>query len=237
MSGVRKGCDEAGIVKKTIFVIAGGALGDPARFRECWERRGRPPLICADSGARHLQPLGLVPELIIGDMDSLEPALQAHFTRAGSRFLRYPVAKDETDTQLALEYACQAGADEIRIYGAMGSRIDHTLGNISLLALGLKHGVRTVLVDEHCEVFLVRGRHEISGEAGEIVSIFPFGERAEGITLEGFAYPLHEATLEIGSTLGVSNLLTGETAVVTVAGGVLLVVHYAKAAFEKGDRP
>ncbi len=220
----------------TLFVVAGGPLGSPAHFLDCWERCGRPPLICADGGARHLYPLDLVPELIIGDMDSLEPDLQEHFTRAGSRFLRYPAAKDETDTQLALEYACRAGAEEIRIYGAMGRRIDHTLGNISLLAVALKHGIRTVLVDETCEVFVVRGRHEVLGEAGQTLSIFPFGQRAEGITLEGFAFPLRDATLEIGSTLGVSNRLTGKRGIVTVTGGALLVIHHTRLP-EEGDRP
>lgn len=223
-------------MKTTLFVMADGPLGDPAHFLDRWERCGRPPLICADGGARHLYPLNLIPELIIGDMDSLGPELQTHFTRAGSRFLRYPVAKDETDTQLALEYACRAGVEEIRIFGAIGRRIDHTLGNISLLAVGLKHGIRTVLEDETCEVFVVQGRREIPGEPGQTLSIFPFGGRAEGITLEGFAFPLRDASLEIGSTLGVSNRLTGERGIVTVTDGTLLVVHHTRLP-EEGGRP
>lgn len=209
-----------------VFVIAGGPLGNHDFFRTQAARFCPCVLVCADGGARHLKSLGMTPQVIIGDMDSLPPETLKHFTERGSRISRYPREKKETDTQLALEYAWQLFPREVRIYGGMGGRIDHTLANISLLAAGAKRGIATLLVDEWCEVSVVTRKTEIAGMVGQTISIFPLASPAEGIGMEGFAYPLAGGRMEIGAPYGISNLLAAEQAVVSVAAGSLLLVKY-----------
>jgi thiamine pyrophosphokinase len=229
MFSPRGGSGQDGVVKKVVFVISGGPLRD-LRFLEEQKALCQPvSIICADGGARHAYALGLVPDLIIGDMDSLDGELQSHFVRQGSRIMRYPQRKDETDTQLALEMAFMMAPDQILIFGAIGGRLDHTLANLSLLLLAAERGVSARLVDEWSEVFIVKEKAVILGEAGQTVSIYPFGSDASGITLEGFEYPLTDATMRVGKPYGISNRLTAAKGVIAVGSGHLLVVRYVKA--------
>ncbi len=210
----------------SVFVIAGGPLGSRDFLRSQLAEYQPVGLVCADGGAGHLEELGVTPAVIIGDMDSLAPEVLKRYEGQGSLIIRRPRDKTETDTQLALEYAMQLPADEIRIYGALGGRIDHTLANISLLALALKRGVAARLVDEWCEVFLVTGAVEIQGRAGQTVSLFPFAGTVQGIYLEGFAYPLAGGAMEIGVPYGISNRLEGDRGTITIGSGILLAVKY-----------
>lgn len=162
-------------------------------------------------------------------MDSLDADLQAHFADAGSRIITRPARKDETDTQLALEYALDLRPDEVWVFGALGGRIDHTLANISLLALGVKRGIEVRLVDEWCEVFIVTGYRDLEGEPGQTVSLFPLAGAADGIRLEGFEYPLEGGRMELGRPYGISNRLISSHGHISVASGPLLVIRYFRA--------
>ena len=211
-----------------IFVIAGGSIGNKDFLRTQIDRFGPDELVCADGGARHVVALDLTPQVIIGDMDSLAPEILQRCEEKGSRIIRHAQAKRETDTQLALEYACRSCPDEIRIYGALGGRIDHALANISLLLPAARRGVTTKLVDEWCEVFVVTQTMNMEGIAGQTVSIFPLSALVRGIDLEGFEYPLSGETMEIGLPYGISNRVQQDRGVIAMESGCLLVVQYAK---------
>ena len=161
-------------------------------------------------------------------MDSLSPEILHRYEQRGSRILRYPQAKNETDTQLALDYALQQLPDEILIFGGLGGRIDHTLANISLLARIAKAGIPAKLADEWCEVFVVTRHAEIKGSPGQTISLFPLSSVVSGIDIEGFEYPLSGATMEIGAPYGISNRLTAEKGTIFVASGYLLAIRYYK---------
>jgi thiamine pyrophosphokinase len=216
-------------LKKIVFLICGGPIGDLNFLRAERERHQPLGLICADGGARHLHALGMLPDLIIGDMDSLDGGLQCDFVRRGSRIMRYPEAKDETDAQLALEMAFMTAPDEIRIYGALGARIDHTVANLSLLIDAADRGIEARLLDEWCEIFLIRGRAVIEGEIGQTVSLFAFGGNVAGVSLEGFEYPLQNATLIPSKPVGISNRLTSIPGIISVGSGDLMALRYFKA--------
>ena len=215
-------------MKKIVFVLSGGPIQDAGFFREQCESCQPVSTICADGGARHAYHMGIVPDLIIGDMDSLDGALHGHFVRKGSRIMRYPRSKDETDTQLALEMAFMTAPDEIRVFGAIGARLDHTLANLSLLVLAAERGIPVRLVDEWCEVFAVSGKALIEGEPGQTVSLFPFGSDVTGIHLEGFEYPLTDAAMTVSRPYGISNRLISAPGVITVESGHLLAIRYIR---------
>ena len=182
-------------------------------------------VIAADGGANWCAAWGWQPDLVIGDMDSLDEATAGRLRRAGVPFVEHPVEKDETDLELALSVAVQQGADEIVVAGALGGRIDHTLGNLALLALPQLAGLPVRMVDGGQSISLMRDRLVVTGAAGDTLSLVPFGGDARGVSVTGVHWPLADADLPLGPSLGISNRLTGSQAEVTVQTGALLVVH------------
>lgn len=213
---------------KQIFIISNGIINDSEFIRRRLKEANSPIIICADGAARHLRPLNVIPAFIIGDMDSIDNETVRYFDKKGSAILTYPGDKDETDTQLAIEYALKLQPDEIFIFGALGGRIDHTLANISLLIMGVKQGIDIKIIDETCEIFIVNQQSIVEGEAGKTVSLLPLSSEVAGVTLEGFEYPLSGGVMEIGRPYGISNRLIAEKGIITVKSGYLLVIRNFK---------
>jgi thiamine pyrophosphokinase len=223
------------VMKKVVFIVSGGELGDPSFFREKAVKTEPAAVICADGGARHLLDTGMVPSLIVGDMDSLDQVSQDRYESMGAMIIRHPKEKNETDTELALREAFAMTPSEVWIWGALGHRIDHILANISLLVQGNRRGVEVKLIDTWCEVFLVTRRTVLDGEVGQTVSLLPFGGKASGITLTGFEYPLTRALMEVGSLYGISNRLTERQGIIEMDTGALLVVRYFRPGIFPGE--
>lgn len=182
-------------------------------------------LICADGGARIALALGFTPDVVVGDLDSLDEAALARLKAMGCRFVVYPAAKDWTDLELALKLAVQEGAAEIVILGALGGRLDQELANILLLLLPELQDISTRIVDDRQEIFVARDQAEIAGQSGDVVSLIPLGGDAEGIVTEGLLYPLSDEPLLSGPARGVSNVMTASVARVALRSGTLLIVH------------
>ncbi|NPV86665.1 MAG: thiamine diphosphokinase [Anaerolineae bacterium] len=182
-------------------------------------------LVAVDGGLRHLVTLGLKPHLLIGDFDSVAPDALMHLESAGVMLKRHPVEKDETDLELALQYVVAEGYREVLIVAALGGRLDQILGNVFLLMSPSLEGCRVRLVDGHEEVFLIRACETIYGRAGDVVSLLPLQGVAEGVTTEGLQYPLRQETLHPARTRGISNVMLGERAVISLRKGLLLCVH------------
>lgn len=222
-------------MKKVVFVVSGGELGDPAFLREQAATALPAAVICADGGARHLEAAGMPPDLIVGDMDSLDSTSLRYYEAKGCRIIRHPRRKDETDTELALLEAFAMAPAEVWIWGALGHRIDHTLANISLLVRGKEKGIDVKLIDGWCELFLIDRRKVIQGEAGQTVSLFPYGGPAGGVTLTGFEFPLTKAVMETGRPYGVSNRMTAGKGIIELDSGCLLAVRYFRPGIFPGE--
>jgi thiamine pyrophosphokinase len=189
-----------------------------------WLRPGD-HLIGADGGTRHMLALGLMPDAVVGDLDSLEPETVAKLIVQGVDVERYPIAKDQTDLELAIERGLRAGASEILLLGALGGRLDQTLANLLILAqrnwpvpLRLAEGSQLAQVLRTGETLMLHAA------PGSTVSAIPLSAIVTGITYTGLEYPLQDATLSIGSTRGVSNVVASSPATITIDEGLLLVV-------------
>jgi thiamine pyrophosphokinase len=185
-------------------------------------------LIAADGGSTLAMKLGLIPDLIVGDMDSSNAELIAAFEAQGVELRRYDHrTKAETDTELALFAALEWQPEEIVLLGALGGRLDHALANIFLLTNPRLSLTRVRIVGNHEQLFVAHARvwTAIHGEVGDTVSLLPVGGSAKGVTLEGFEYLLHGETLPQGLARGVSNRLTELEGRVWVEDGMLLVVQ------------
>lgn len=185
-------------------------------------------LVAVDGGLRYLQTLGLQPHILVGDMDSVDPAHLALLQESGVMILRYPREKDETDLELALQIPQVREARQILIVAALGGRLDQTLANIALLSRPALLVKDVRLEDGDTEVFFIRSAGIIQGEPGDLVSLLPYHEAAAGIWTEGLKYPLAGETLFPDGSRGISNLLTAQRAVVQIRSGLLLCVHTRK---------
>ncbi len=179
----------------------------------------------ADGGTRNALALGLVPSVVIGDLDSLTPDDRKELDARGVEIQQSPPDKNETDLELALRYAIQTGQREILIVGALGGRFDQTLGNLSLLSDPLFSTCDIRLDDGVEQACFTRNCCEIHGRPADIVSLVPWGAEVTGISTEGLRWPLRNETLFPDRTRGISNELLGETATITVGTGLLLIVH------------
>ncbi len=206
-------------------ILANGPLPDPEAARrhigtEDW-------LICADGGTRHALTMGLTPDVVIGDFDSLGPEIRAVLESRGVQMRAYPADKDQTDLELALELAVSEGFTAIDILAVQGGRLDQSLANLLLLVRPEWGQAQVRAIVESEVAWVVRGgqRVEISGAPDDRLSLIPLAHQVTGVTLTGVQWPLDKATLELGSTLSISNALTEPTAHLHVGEGVLLVVH------------
>ena len=175
-------------------------------------------LLAADGGLKHLQTLGLTPNGIIGDFDSLG------YTPAGAEV--FPVEKDDTDAMLAVRKGLDLGFREFIIYGGLdGPRLDHTVANFQTLQFLAEQGATGFLVGRDYIVTVIR-RETIRFAGGKtgILSLFCLGPDARGVTIEGLHYPLRDGTLTSAFPLGVSNHFTGQPAAITVKDGSLLAM-------------
>lgn len=207
---------------KAVVVAAGGQVD----YRVSSYISEAEILIAADGGAAPLLDLGLTPQAVVGDFDSLSPDAVSQLAECGSEMIRVKREKDETDTELAVRYALERGADSFTFLGALGGRIDHTLANLILLAGLAKQNIKAKAVSWPLIVYAVTERLVIQGSEGDLVSVFPFQGPAEGVTETGFKYPLTDACLDPFAVVGISNELAGAEGTVQVKKGVLLVFHY-----------
>ncbi|MEH0022708.1 MAG: thiamine diphosphokinase [Desulfobacter sp.] len=184
-------------------------------------------IIAADGGASHLYASGICPDVIIGDLDSIEADARAFFESKAVPVHTYPAQKDQTDTELCIDYAVNQGSAEIILTGVTGTRLDHTLANVFLLRRLLKMDIKGSIVDAHNEIFITACRLTVSGAPGEILSVVPVSGRVTGLTLEGLEYPLTNKTISMGDTLGISNVFTGSTAQIRLDSGIVLIIKSA----------
>lgn len=177
-------------------------------------------IICADGGTRHALALGLTPNIIIGDMDSVPAGFQPSMQ---TQILQFSPDKNETDLELAIAHATALAPQQIMIVAALGGRLDQTLGNISLLAH--QHASFIVLDDGVEEIFFCNEQVQIKGRSGDLVSLIPWSGDVTGVVTKNLKWPLVNEVLYSNKTRGISNEMSGEEASVKIVSGLLLVIH------------
>ncbi|MBL8161173.1 MAG: thiamine diphosphokinase [Anaerolineae bacterium] len=208
------------------LIFANGDLNDGPMVRRVLESAPDAWVIAADGGARRAADLGCAVHTLIGDLDSLSKAEVRALERGGSAVHAYPPAKNETDLELALLHAAEHGADWIRVFSAVGDRLDQTLANVYLLALPGLAGVDARIVAGRQQAWLIKpGEMCIEGESGDTLSLIPISGAAHGVYTENLLYPLRDETLAFGPARGISNVFQASRARVCVREGILLAVH------------
>lgn len=185
-------------------------------------------VVAADGGLDRAASLGLAVDVVVGDLDSVSPATLRRAEADGVRVVRHPEAKDTTDLELALDEAVGLGATRVLVVGSDGGRLDHLLASLLILGSERYAALELDALVGGTLVHVIRGERTLRGAAGDLVTLLALGGPAAGVTTEGLAYPLTDETLEAGSSRGVSNVVVGGEATVSVARGVLLAVRPPK---------
>ncbi len=209
-------------------VIVAGGRKTPELVRRQVTDEGAQILIAADSGMEVFYELGIAPHVIVGDFDSVNPEIAAFFGQDEKIcFHELNPVKDDTDTEAAIRLAISMGAQEIALFGAIGTRMDHVLGNIELLGIGLKAGVPIVILDDANRIRMIDRSVRLAkkDQYGDYVSFVPYTKDGVVITLRGFKYPLDHYFLTGGTSLCISNEITADVAEVIFEQGILLMME------------
>lgn len=209
---------------KRVVIFANGNLSDISFAESIIERDDF--IICTDGGAKHALKKNLIPDVLIGDMDSIEKKAYQLLIQKGTEIIRYPERKDKSDFELSIDYALGKKAKKILILGLFGDRIDHFLANILLLQkIKLENKLLGITICEGKKTaYFVDKELEIEGNINDKLSILPL-TKIENITLKGLVYPLSNASMGVGTSLGISNLFKKKKVKISLENGLVLVVH------------
>ena len=176
-------------------------------------------IIFCDSGLKHMEGLGVGPSLIVGDFDSFEDP------RLDVETIVLPCEKDDTDTVYGVREGIKRGFDDFLIIGAVGARLDHTLGNLYILCMLQSFGKRGRIIDDYSEMELVTASPTMVDDSFSFFSLVNITGKAKGVTIKNAKYPLENAEITCSYQYGISNeVLVGKTAEVSVKDGALLLI-------------
>jgi thiamine pyrophosphokinase len=214
--------DDGEPIGEAALVFAGG---DPVPPAVAARLPAEALVIGADSGIDHARAMGRRVDIAVGDFDSVSAEALAAVEADGAEVIRHPVDKDATDLELALDVAAARGVDRITVVGGHGGRFDHYLANALLLGSTRFADIEIDGWFGDAQVRVIRREARLTGRAGSIVTLLATEGPARGVTTTGLRFPLHDAVLLPGSTLGVSNELLTTEATVSVAGGTVLSIQ------------
>lgn len=185
-------------------------------------------IIAVDNGLKILNEIKVNPQHIVGDFDTVKSEiLDLYKADTSIKIHKFNPIKDNTDTDIAIRLAVELKSDEIIILGAIGTRIDHLLGNIHVLKYALDSNIKCKIIDENNEIQLIDKTTIIKKKdiTKKYISLIPLTEKVEHINLKGFKYELKNGALTMGSSLGISNEISKEEAIIEFGDGILIIIN------------
>lgn len=208
------------MTKRRAFIFAAGEYksGDLKLYKRI-KFRDDDLIICADGGYDTLSYTSIVPDVVIGDFDSLRTSVPSEIKK-----ITYPSEKDKTDLEICIDYAAENGCGSVFILGALGGRADHSLASFFALKYALEKGMEAMILSESTRIYLISDYIRVSRESFDYISLMPCTEKVEGVTTNGLKYNLKDAELKQSSSLGVSNEFYDNNAEITIKNGLLFVI-------------
>lgn len=203
-------------------IIAYGEAGDIEELME--EIESSDYIICADGGGEFAFKHGIIPNYLIGDFDSISQEILRFFIENGVNIIRYPRDKDYTDTEICVHKAIELGCIEICIIAGIGSRIDHSLGNIGLLHIIGAKGAKGYIISKNSTIYLCKDYIQLNGRIGDTVSIIPLMGNADGLKSRGLKFELNNLSIEFGKPIGISNEMTDNKCSIEIENGEILII-------------
>lgn len=203
------------------LIIANGKIEDSEMLKEQIKKHDY--ILCADGGIKYIYHMDINVDAIIGDFDSVNKEFSRFIKNNNILIIKFPVEKDETDTELAIDHLIEQGCNQITLMGVIGTRMDHTLANILLLKKLAKNNVNGKIIDENNTIFLLNDYLKVNRKENHYISIIPITLSGMIVTLKGFYYPLKDSFIGYGSTLGISNKIVESTGEIFITKGEALI--------------
>lgn len=205
------------------LIISSGEIKDYNLLKKVVEDNDY--IVCADGGVNHLLKIDKTPNIVLGDLDSVGKEELEVLKKKSIEIKKFPPMKDETDTELCVDYLLEKGFKNITLMGVTGTRIDHMLANIYLLKKIYKAGYSGSIIDENNRIYYTEDKISLEKRKDYFVSLIPINKEGVEISLEGFLYPLKNEHLDFGSTRGISNKIIEETGEIKLYSGCILVIE------------
>ncbi len=204
-------------------IVANGSISDYSFYNDIFYDECD-YIICADGAARHLKKYNILPDLLVGDFDSISNEDLEFYKSSGTEVVKFPVEKDMTDTELAVSSAQDRGYKKITIVGGLGTRADHSLSNVFLLVKMLKQGLSGRIIDENNEIIVIDKQVNIERKKDFKITLLSLSKEVTGVNTQGLYYTLKDATLVMGSSYGVSNEFISDIAQISIKSGLLMII-------------
>ena len=209
--------------KKNAYLFVNGSMGSYSGLQK--EITADDYIVAVDGGYRHIEKLNIKPDVIIGDMDSIQYDGLKNLRLQNIEIIQYPSEKDETDLELALDHVIVRDFDRIIVVAALGGRLDHTLTNLFLLTDPKLKDRRVMLFDGVENVFLIESNTKLECNIGDRISLVPILGKVEGVVTKGLKYPLNNETLFTEKGRGISNEVVSKNVEIKITSGQLLCIH------------
>lgn len=206
------------------IIFTNGTYEDLSFYQKYLKAHASATIIGVDGGANFIHLLNKTPDYIVGDLDSIDQAVLNQYKTAGVPIEQHACQKDETDTELAIQYCIQQNYTDVTLLGALGSRFDHSFGNLYLLNRLLKAGIPAKMVNTYNQIQLTDHTLKLQEKPGTTLSIMAFTDEAKGVTLKGFQYPVEAGTMNhYQPGYGISNVAVLPEQIIQVKEGTLLI--------------
>lgn len=208
-----------------VCIILNGEIKNYDYIKNIINKNNYDYIVCADGGANHSYNMGIIPDYIIGDLDSIYSEIIEFYKLKDVKFEKFPSKKDETDAEICVYLASKLNAKEIDFIGALGGRLDHMIANINLLYYVRNKGIYTKIISEYEDIHIaINEEITINGDIGDTISVIPLNGDAKGVTLENLEYPLNNYDMKFYLPLGISNVMLDEKCSVKVEQGSLIII-------------
>ncbi|PIZ61826.1 thiamine diphosphokinase [Candidatus Roizmanbacteria bacterium CG_4_10_14_0_2_um_filter_39_13] len=208
-------------MKTTLIYLNGGSINED-RLRDVINETQY--IIAVDGGANMLSKQNIIPDVLIGDMDSIDKDVYRILKQNNTKVIIHPKEKDQTDSELAISYAIDRGFKEVIITGFVGDRFDHMIATINYLSKLLTK-LKVKIINNNEDIYFVTNSLQFNGKINDEVSIIPLHADAEGVMTNGLQYELNHEILQLSSTRGISNVINNPTVSILLEKGVVMVVH------------
>ncbi|MCE5220424.1 MAG: thiamine diphosphokinase [Clostridium sp.] len=206
-----------------VAIVSGGKAPSERLLRRYLEKVD--VIIAADRGSECLYNYGIVPDLLLGDFDSVKKEVLDNMKLQIKEVLEFPPEKDYTDTEIAIIEAIKRGAKKIYLFGAIGSRVDHTLGNIGLLLTTKKKGATLEIIDDNNSLYLGEKKMKLFGEYGENISFHALCDKVKGFKIRGAKYNLETCDMSLLDPRAICNEFIDTPIEISYEEGELLILH------------
>jgi len=211
--------------KKTALLILNGELDfGSEKLRKKIEEYKIDKIIAVDGGANNARNLEVKPDLIIGDLDSITDQNKEYYYQNNVELLKFPVEKDQTDSEISVDYCLKNGIKKIFITAALGGRVDQQLANLNLLEYIDELNLEAIIFSNKIEIALIKSRKQFFNKKGFRLSLIPQTKIVEGVNIKGCKYNLENRDIKRSESRGISNLIENKQAAVTIENGLLIYV-------------